>query len=157
CWRQWRAERVLAGRGVHFRSTDPAVASAAYAAMSSAEFDAINARQNWANWRTIPRALKGRLPDRALFVVDLRCGTGSSTRVLADYCPIGSRIVGLEQTEPLLDCARRRVHAHSSGRPVTVEFVCQSVSEPFREPNGQWVPECSVDLVNASGIIGHHF
>jgi len=71
CWRQWRTERALARRGVHFRSTDPAICAAAYTAMTADEFDAINGRQEWANWRTIPGAINGRLPDRPLLVLDL--------------------------------------------------------------------------------------
>jgi hypothetical protein len=31
CWRQWRAERALARRGVHFRTTDVATRAAVYA------------------------------------------------------------------------------------------------------------------------------
>src|SRR5881628_1782958 len=80
CWRRWRAERALARRGVHFRATAFDRVLAAYAAMSQAEFDAINGRQDWANWRTIPRALSGHLPNRPWNVADLGCGTGSSTR-----------------------------------------------------------------------------
>ena len=68
----------------------------AYSAMSATEFDAINARQDWANWRTIPRAMNGHLPNHPLRVLDLGCGTGSSTRVLAYYCPVGSHITGFE-------------------------------------------------------------
>src|SRR5207249_2627339 len=79
-WRQWRAERALARRGIHFRATEPAQIAAAYAAMSDAEFAGVNARQDWANWRTIPRCLSGRVPDRPLRVLDLGCGTGSSTQ-----------------------------------------------------------------------------
>jgi len=94
CWRQWRAERALARRGVHFRTTDLAALAAAYAAMSDGEFDAVNGRQDWANWRTIPRSLSGHVPDRPLRVLDLGCGTGGSTRVLAFYCPAGSAITG---------------------------------------------------------------
>src|SRR5205807_8119278 len=94
CWRQWRTERALARRGIHFRATDPQRVAAAYAAMSAAEFDAINGRQDWANWRTIPRALHGHVPLRPLRVLDLGCGTGSSTRVLAFYCPAGSPVIG---------------------------------------------------------------
>src|SRR5688572_28500143 len=83
CWRQWRTERALARRGIRFRTTDPAAVTAAYAAMSAEEFGAINGRQDWANWRTIPRALSGHVPDRPLRVLDLGCGTGTSTAVLA--------------------------------------------------------------------------
>src|ERR1700722_9662120 len=96
CLRQWRAELNLARRGIHFRSTDPEQVAAAYRAMAAPEFDAINGRQDWANWRTIPRCLSGHVPDRPLRILDLGCGTGSSTRVLAFCAPPGSHIIGYE-------------------------------------------------------------
>ena len=144
CWRQWRAERALARRGVRFRSTDPAAVAAGYAAMSAAEFEAVNGRQDWANRRTIPRAL------------DLGCGTGTSTRVLAACSPPGSEIVGYELAAPLLDHARRRRYAHRGGEPAGVAFVCQGVTEPFRDAAGALIGDRTVDLVNASGVVGHH-
>jgi SAM-dependent methyltransferase len=156
CWRQWRAERELARRGVHFRATEPAIVAAAYAAMSDREFDAINGRQDWANWRTIPRCLSGHLPDHPLTVLDLGCGTGSSTRALAFYCPAGSTILGYELVPALAEVARRRAYPHRSGQPARVAFVCQGVTEPLRRPDRGLVPERTVDLVNASGVVGHH-
>jgi SAM-dependent methyltransferase len=156
CWRQWRGERALARRGVHFRATDPHAVAAAYAAMSDAEFDAINGRQDWANWRTIPRALSGHVPDRPLSVLDLGCGTGSSTRVLAFWCPAGSQILGYELVPALVEVARRRRYPHQTGSLARVGFVCQGVTETLRQPDGTPVPEASVDVVNASGIVGHH-
>src|ERR1022692_4059307 len=95
CWQQWRTERALARRGIRFRATAFDQVLAAYAAMTQAEFAAINGPQDWANWRTIPRALSGHVPDRPLRVLDLGCGTGGSTRVLAFYCPLGSRVTGI--------------------------------------------------------------
>jgi SAM-dependent methyltransferase len=157
CWRQWRAERSLRRRGIDFRHTDPSVVAAAYAAMADQEFDAINARQDWANWRTIPRALAGHVPDRPLTVLDLGCGSGSSTRVLAFYCPGGSTIIGYEMVETLLAASvRRRPYLDRGGRPANVTFVCQPVTEPFRRPDGTMVADRSVDVVNASGVVGHH-
>ena len=120
------------------------------AAMSQDEFDAINGPQAWANWRTIPRALNGHIPERPLRVLDLGCGTGSSTRVLAFYCPAGSHITGYEFAEPMLTFARRRDYRHGSGTPAQVDFICQGLTEKLPEP------DASVDLVNASGVIGHH-
>jgi SAM-dependent methyltransferase len=155
-WRWRRTERALARRGILFRSTDQAKAAAAYAAMSEREFDAINGLQDWANWRTIPRALSGHVPDRPLRVLDLGCGTGGSTRVLAFYCPAGSRITGYEFAQPLVEVARHRVYLHRSGGPADVTFVCQGVTEPLREPDGKPVADGSVDLVSASGVVGHH-
>jgi SAM-dependent methyltransferase len=156
CWRQWRAERALARRGVRFRTTDLAALATAYAAMSDREFDAINGRQDWANWRTIPRALSGHVPDRPLNVLDLGCGTGGSTRVLAFYCPAGSQITGYELAAPLVEIARRRPYRHGDGRPASVAFCCQGVTEPLRQPAGPPVEDGSVDVVSASGVVGHH-
>jgi SAM-dependent methyltransferase len=154
-WRQWRAERELARRGVHFRATEPEQIRAAYAAMSQVEFDAINARQEWANWRIIPRALSGHVPDRPLRVLDLGCGSGSSTQVLAYYCPIGSHITGFEIAEPILDFARRRRYPHRSGalhedKSGAVDFICQGVAQSISGPSG------AIDVINASGMVGHH-
>lgn len=156
CWRQWRAERSLAHRGVRFRSTDPTAVAAAYAAMSTEEFEAVNARQEWANWRTIPRALAGRLPDRPCRVIDLGCGTGTSTRVLAHFTPVGSDTLAYELVAPLLALARRRRYAHSGGRTARVQFICQGVTETLRDASGRALADRSIDLANASGIVGHH-
>lgn len=150
CWRQWRTERALARRGIHFRATSIDQVVAAYAAMSQDEFDAINGPQEWANWRTIPRALSGHVPDRPLRVLDLGCGTGGSTRVLACYCPLGSHITGIEIAEPMLGFARRRDFRHHTGAAANVDFRCHGVTESLGEPDG------SVDLINASGVVGHH-
>jgi SAM-dependent methyltransferase len=155
-WRQWRAERRLARRGIHFRDTDPQKTAAAYAAMTEAEFDAINARQDWANWRTIPRAMNGLVPDRPLRAVDLGSGAGSSTRVLAFFCPEGSHITGYEAVAALLDIARRRSYISRSGGRVEVDFVCQQIAQPLCDSEGRALTDRSVDLVHASGIIGHH-
>jgi SAM-dependent methyltransferase len=146
----------LAARGVHFRTTDPTRAEAAYAAMTDAEFEAINGRQAWANWRTIPRAMSGRVEDRPLVVVDLGCGTGPSTQVLAFYAPFGSIIYGYEFAQPLVRAALRRRYVLSTGEAASVEFVCQSVTRTLRDPAGNTIADRTVDLVNASGIVGHH-
>lgn len=156
CWRQWRAERALARRGIHFRTTKLDDVEKAYAAMTDQEFDAINGRQDWANWRTIPRAMNGHIPDRPLTVLDLGCGTGSSTKVLAFYCPPGSRIIGYELAAPLVEIARRREFRHRSGQRARVEFCCQGITEALRDPAGKVFQEQSVNLVNASGVVGHH-
>jgi len=156
CWRQWRAERTMTWRGLHFRSNDPERVAAAYAAMTAEEFEAINSRQDWANWRTIPRCLSAHVPDRPLRFIDLGCGTGGSTRVLAWYAPAGSRLSGHELVEPLLAIARRRLYLDRRGEPALVDFVCQGLTEPLRGADGTAVQEQSVDVVNASGVLGHH-
>ena len=105
CWRQWQTEQQLARRRLHFRLSDPDRCLKAYAAMSPAEFEAVNGRQEWANWRTIPRALESRLPDRPLRVLDLGSGIGGSLKVLTFCCPLGSTFIGYEQAAPLATIA----------------------------------------------------
>ncbi|MBI4865036.1 MAG: class I SAM-dependent methyltransferase [Candidatus Riflebacteria bacterium] len=157
CWRQWRTERTLRRRGIDFRTTDPAAVERAYATMTHEEFAAINGRQAWANWRTIPRAMSGSVPDRPLSIIDLGCGTGPSTEVLAFYAPVGSAIIGYELAAPLLRIASDRPYPNKHGSSVQVSFVCQGIAQTLRRPDGGAVPDRSVDLVNASGIVGHHF
>ena len=156
CLRQWQAERRLKRRGVLFRSTDPSTVAAAYQAMTVQEFDAVNGRQDWANWRTIPRCLNRQVADRPLCILDLGCGTGSSTRVLAFCAPPGSSILSYEAVEALCTMARRRVYWNRSGLDVTVAFRCQGVTEAFRAMDGSALSDRTVDVVNASGVVGHH-
>ena len=155
-WRQWWTERALRRRGIDFRTTDAAAAQWAYSAMTADEFDAINARQAWANWRTIGRSLDELLPDRPLVAVDLGCGSGESTRVLAHYLPPGSTILGIEFAAPLVAIARNRTLRHVDGSPAAVQFVVGSAAETFRDGDGTSLPSGSVDLVNASGLLAHH-
>lgn len=156
CWRQWRGERRLARRGIRFRGTDISAIADAYAAMSDRDFDAINARQDWANWRTIPRVLSNHVPARPVRVIDLGCGAGGSTRVLAFYCAAGSRLTGYELVQPFVDIARRRDYRHRDGEPALVDFVCQPITTVLRTADGDTLPNCSVDLASSSGIVGHH-
>lgn len=156
CWRQWRCEQSVRRRKSSFRTTDPDALEPAYAEMTFGEFCGINGRQNWANWRTIPRSMNALVPNRPLRILDLGCGSGGSTRALAFYAPLGSTILGYDLAEPLLDIAHDCLYLHSSGQPVEVEFALQSLADPWCDPEGRRLPPASVDLVNSSGVIGHH-
>lgn len=156
CWRQWRTERNLRRRGIDFRTTDPDAAREAYAAMTAAEFTAINGRQAWANRRTIARSLHNLLPEGPIAAIDLGCGVGESTRVLASLLPAGSTVLGIEFAIPLVEIARARPFHAADGSPAAVEFVAGSVADLFHNAQGTIVPADSIDLVNASGIFGHH-
>lgn len=156
CWRQWRVERQLRGRGIDFRSTDPELVRAAYAHMSPAEFAAINGRHAWANARTLRKSLAGLIPDRPVRTIDLGSGSGTSTRVLARLLPRGSRIVGLEFTNSLAEAARRQRYVAADGSPQQVTFAVGSVAETFIDAEGGEIASGTADLVNASGVLGHH-
>lgn len=153
----WHERRVRWLRHIQFRSRENGKACAAYAAMDPWEFEGVNARQAWANWRTIPRNLDGRVPRRPLRAIDLCCGTGQSTAVLAHHLAPGSEILGLEFSPRLAAVARARVYATRDGAPARVWFRAQSVLDPFRDEDGAEVPPASVDVVNSSGAVGCHF
>lgn len=155
-WRQWRAERALARRGISFRETNPRALRAAYGRMRAEEFAAINARQNWANWRTIP-ALVRRIPLPGPWrVIDLGCGQGDSTEVLAWCCPRHSELLGYDLAPAALRHAAARRYRHETGARATARFCQQSIDKRWRDLDGSPVNEASVTLVNASGILGHH-
>jgi SAM-dependent methyltransferase len=149
--------RVRFAKKLPFRKTPNAQAREAYRSMRVDDFVGVNARQSWANWRTIPRSLDGRLPDRPVDAIDLCCGIGESTEVLAYYVAPGSRLLGLEYSPDFVQIARRRAYVDRTGASAAVRFSAQSVLETFREPDGAEVRSASVDLVNASGAIGCHF
>lgn len=153
---QWRCERLLRRRATRFRTTGEGAVRAAYDSMSPREFEAVNATQHWFNCWNIPRSLAGLIPQRPLLVVDLGCGTGGSTAVLAWRVPPGSRVIGFDLSPRLLEAARRRTYRHSSGSVAQVDFRCQSITSTLRYASGEPLASGSVDLAHASGVVGHH-
>lgn len=156
--RQAWAELVVSVAGrLRFRAGENDRAVRAYCAMSVAEFEGVNARQRWANWRTIPRNLHGRLPGRPCRAVDLCSGVGDSAEVLACWLPEGSEILGLEYNPEFVRRARGRAYRDAAGRPVKADFRAQSVLEPFRDGAGARLADASVDLVNCCGALALNF
>ena len=149
-------ERKLHRRGLKFRADDPSESAYAYDAMNAREFANINACQEWANWRTIPQQVRHVDIMGPWFIVDLGCGQGLSTEVLAWCSPVGSRILGYDLSESALKLARSRRYRHASGEKTKVAWRTQSIDEPWLDRNGELISNQSVTLVNASGIVGHH-
>lgn len=153
----WHEARIRWLRHIRFRSRENRRAREAYAAMDPWEFEGINARQAWANWRTIAKNLDRRAPVRPARAIDLCCGTGQSTAVLAHHLAPGSEILGLEYSPRLAGMARTRVYLTRHGAPARVVFRAQSVLERFCDEDGVEIPAASIDLVNSSGAVGCHF
>lgn len=149
--------RLVLKRHVNFRKRSNEQAVRAYCEMALPEFEGINARQKWANWRTIPSNILPLLSDEPLNAIDLCCGTGDSTEVLACYLPTGSTLLGLEFNENFVKFARARKYLDRHRNPVNVDFHVQSVLETFRTPTGHQIEDASVDLVNCCGAVGSHF
>lgn len=147
---------LLRRKGIRFRGRGAEPIVAAYAAMSPREFDAINARQSWANRRIIPRNLTGRHLATPLAAIDLCCGTGHSSQVLARCVPAESTILGLDASPGLIEVARARAREGADAQPA-MRFAVQSVLEPFRWPGGRLVEPDEIGLVNSSGAVGCHF
>jgi SAM-dependent methyltransferase len=152
----WAEARVRAYRQIAFRSRENAKVRDAYAAMETWEFEGVNARQAWANWRTIPKNLEA-VGESPLSAVDLCCGTGQSTAVLAFHLPPGTRILGFDYSSRFVALARSRAYLDRDGREADVRFRAQSVLETLRGISGAPLPDESVDLVNSSGAVGCHF
>lgn len=153
----WAELVVRVGGRLRFRAGENDRAVRAYCAMSVAEFEAVNARQRWSNWRTIPRSLQGRLPARPCRAVDLCSGVGDSAEVLACWLPEGSEILGLEYNPEFVRRARARAYRDASGRLVKADFRAQSVLEPFHDGAGARLSDASVDLVNCCGALALNF
>lgn len=153
----WVETRLRLRGGSFFRSNQNERAIQGYAQMKPKEFEAINAVQNWANWRTIPRNLTGRLPARATRVLDLCSGTGDSTRVLAAYAAHGSHITGIEVDPRFVQIAQQRDYLTYESQPQQVDFSAQDVLDPFCDGMGHRIENQSVDLINVSGAVAVHF
>lgn len=150
------ARLALSGGGYLQRGS--IATSACYSRMTAAEFSSINGRQAWANWRTIPRSLNGRLPvDRPLRVIDLCCGIGDSMQVLAWWLPQGSIIVAYEQDARFAAIAQRRTYQNRQGDTIPVVVRQASVLETFCDPSGVEYEAGFIDVVHAIGSLGCHF
>lgn len=135
-----------------------AAANDAYRRMTTYEFSRINARQAWANWRTIPWNLHGNLPiDRPLMVLDLCCGMGDSTRTLAWWLPAGSQIVGMEADPRFAAAASAYTYRNRNGQIIPVTVRQTSVLDGFQDHHGTRLADHAVDVVHAIGSIGCHF
>lgn len=153
----WAEYSVSRRTRLRFRDGRNENAVRAYCAMTESEFEGINALQNWANRRVIPRSLRGRLPPRPCRAVDLCAGAGHSTEVLARVLPAGSDILGLEFNPAFVAYASRRDYRGPDGRRARVSFRAQSVLETFRDARSRPLADGGVDLVNSCGALGIHF
>ena len=133
-------------------------ANQAYRRMTTFEFTRINARQAWANWRTIPGNLHGNLPiNRPVKVIDLCCGTGDSTRTLAWWLPAGSQIIGIEADQRFAAAASSHTYRNRDGQIIPVTVRHASILDGFQDHHGARLADHVVDVVHAIGSIGCHF
>jgi SAM-dependent methyltransferase len=154
--KQFISERSYKQSGVDFRKTNPDEVKKAYGSMNDVGFQMINARQEWANWRTIPRSMSGRIPRRPIKILDVGCGAGTSSEILALYLPAGSSILGIDLTPSLIEIAKQKSYKNTDGDAIKTEFLVQPATETIRMHDGSPLPDESIDYVNTSGVVGHH-
>jgi len=153
--RQWVAEilpRLL--RGANIREGGNENVYNAYEKLSPEELKAVNMRQHWAAWRVIPRSLSDVVNDAPVFAVDLCCGLGESSQILAHYLPVGSKILGIDFNSRFVECAKRTAR---NCAPNELHFRTQSVIDPLHNENGTLLPKESVDLIHSIGALAFHF
>jgi SAM-dependent methyltransferase len=141
---------------LRFRNQDPKVSARAYSLMTDVEFERINACQAWANWRVLPPLIELVSAPAPWRIIDLGCGQGISTEVLAWCCPPGSSLLGYDLSEIALNIARNRVYHHSAGSAAKVSFRMQEIDQPWKDADGSDIGDSTIALVNASGVVGHH-
>jgi SAM-dependent methyltransferase len=152
-WTTW----VLARQGIRYRSTGIS-ALHAYQRMSVKQLNVINGRQKWANWRTIPRSLNGRMRNHhPLLMVDLCCGVGDSTSALAWWLPKGSRIIAIEYDQRFAAIAAEKVYKNRHDEVISVQVNCASVTDQWRDYDGAVINQASIHAVHAIGSIGSLF
>lgn len=154
--RGWFAAGRVRRRLRSLRDGDEAALLAVYETLTPAEFEALNAMQNWTHGRVIPAVIAGLLPSRPTLVLDLGCGSGDSTEWLAHCAPRGSLLIGYDFSSQRLASARERRYQHADGGPARVCFRRQRIDEPLRDGNGERLCAGSVDLAFSSGVVGHH-
>jgi SAM-dependent methyltransferase len=153
----WTESFLRYKKKINFRKRRNKEAVEAYGQMTLQEFEGVNARQQWANWLTLPKTLTDVLPNRPLQAIDLCCGVGHSTEVLAYYLPSGSSILGIEYTPSFLRKAASRRYFHANGSLCNSSFQEQSVLERWTNADDMELADNSFDLVNTSGAVGSHF
>lgn len=153
-WTKFTGRRIK-GQGM-IGASGEAVA-AGFDGLEGADFDEYNFPQVWVERRQIPGAIDGRIPARSAVVLDIGCGPGTSTEVLAYFADPSWTIVGYDLTRHLVERARVRAargeFRNRAGSVIVPVFQCQSVAEPLRREGGA-IDDASVDFAISCGVVG---
>jgi SAM-dependent methyltransferase len=156
----------IRGRDFHGHGligADPDRVRQGFERLAQLGFDQYNFPQVWVERRQIPRVLHGRVPQRNAVILDLGCGPGTSTEVLAHFAHPTWHILGFDLTPHSIDAARRRAeqgHFRSrDGHTIRPTFICQNIAHPLTfdgtpPPRGQPLPDRFADLAIAGGVVG---
>jgi SAM-dependent methyltransferase len=156
-----RQYSIVYRKGIRFRFDQQARVEHAYDSMSHAEFETINDPQVWTEERQIPRLMNGRVPRFGATIVDLGCGPGTSTRIISRFAHPSWTIYALDLSKTLIARAKEEAELGvfvtsmtPDPRTIMPRFVNQSIAETWSRE--ERIADGSVDLVNSSGVVGHH-
>lgn len=153
-WTKFRGQRIK-GQGMIGASSE--AVACGFGGLEGADFDEYNFPQVWVERRQIPGAISGRIPARGAVVLDLGCGPGTSTEILAYFADPSWTIIGYDLTRHLVERARLRAargeFRSRNGCVITPEFECQNVADPLRGLSGL-IRDSSVDFAISCGVVG---
>lgn len=129
-----------------------------FAGLSDEQFAQYNFPQLWVERRTIPGAINGRIPSRDAVVLDLGCGPGTSTEVLARFADPSWTILAFDLTPRRIELARQRAargeFVNRAGSVITPEFHCQDIGGTLRRGGGEALPTAFADFAVSGGVVG---
>lgn len=147
--------RRIKGQGMI--GADAKIVAEGFGALRGADFDEYNLPQVWVERRQIPQAVHGRVPMRDAVVLDLGCGPGTSTEVLAYFADPSWTIIGYDLVEHSIKAARERAarggFRSRAGTVIHPLFECQNIAQPLLL-RGQPLKEGTVDFVISGGVVG---
>ena len=128
-----------------------------FAGLTDEEFAEYNFPQRWVERRTIPRALDGRVPARDAVVLDLGCGPGTSTEIIARFADPSWSILAFDLTPHLVQVAKDRAaragFVNRDGAVITPRFFCQDIGGTLRR-DSKALPNASADFAISGGVVG---
>jgi len=154
-WTKARGRRI---KGQGMIGAPAGVVQDGFSGLAADGFEEYNLPQAWVESRMIPQALHGRVPRAGARILDLGCGPGTSTRLLAHFADPSWFILGMDLTPALIDAARLRAQAgafrNAAGQTIPTAFVRQDLAAPLRGPDDTPVPDASIDLAISCGVVG---
>ncbi len=147
--------RRIKGQGMI--GADARTVADGFDALRGDDFHEYNLPQAWVERRQIPLAIRGRIPAHGATVLDLGCGPGTSTEVLAYFADPSWTIIGYDLIDHSIAVARARAERsefrNRTGAVIRPVFECQSIARPLLRA-GLPIASASVDFAVSGGVVG---
>ncbi|MDX2148171.1 MAG: class I SAM-dependent methyltransferase [Planctomycetota bacterium] len=153
-WIKARGKRI---KGQGLIGADSWSVATGFESLSPRDFETYNLPQNWVERRTIPRALNRRVPAHNARVIDLGCGPGFSTRIIAHFAQPSWNILGFDFVAHYIAEASRHAAAgtirNRDNLIIRPTFRVQSITETLATDSGP-LEASSIDFAVAGGVVG---